>query len=190
MAVQRPIVQSGTGYETLATSDVLSIVTAFTGELKMIAAATTPTGWLTCDGSAVSRATYADLFAVIGTTFGVGDGSTTFNLPDMRDRFPVGASGTKAIASTGGAETVTLSSGNLPAHTHTVTIPVSTVTSVSDEPDANKILGGGLVYTSYLNEDENLRPFNTGSTGSGTAVDIIPKYAAVRYVICFKGLTP
>ena len=49
-----------------------------------------PTNWLICDGSAVSRTTYASLFAVIGTSFGEGDGSTTFNLPDFRDRTPVG----------------------------------------------------------------------------------------------------
>lgn len=166
------------------------VAAAYTGELKMIAVATTPTGWLTCDGSAVSRTTYAALFSIIGTTFGVGDGSTTFNLPDMRDRFPVGASGTKAIASTGGAETVTLSSGNLPVHTHSVSIPVSTVTAVDDEPDSTKILGGGLTYVSQANEDESLSPFNTGSAGSGTAVTIIPKYVAIRYIICWNGLIP
>lgn len=174
----------------MTTGDVLSVVTAFTGEFKMMSVATTPSGWLTCDGSAVSRTTYAALFAVIGTTYGAGDGSTTFNLPDFRDCFPVGASGTKAIASAGGAETVTLSSGNLPSHTHTVTIPVSTSTAVNDEPDSTMILGGGLTYRSYLSEDESLRPFNTGSAGSGTAVTIIPKYTAVRYIICWNGLTP
>ena len=58
-----------------------------TGSIIMYGAATAPTGWLECDGSAVSRTTYADLFAVIGTTFGEGDGSTTFNLPDLRGEF-------------------------------------------------------------------------------------------------------
>ena len=57
------------------------------GVILMYGAPTAPTGWLECDGSAVSRTTYADLFAIIGTTFGVGDGSTTFNLPDLRGEF-------------------------------------------------------------------------------------------------------
>lgn len=57
------------------------------GSLMAFAASSAPTGWLTCDGSAVSRASYAALFAVIGTTWGVGDGSTTFNLPDLRGQF-------------------------------------------------------------------------------------------------------
>lgn len=64
-----------------------------------------PTGWLLCDGSAVSRSTFATLFAAIGTAYGVGDGSTTFNVPDLRQRFPLGkaASGTGAtLGGTGG----------------------------------------------------------------------------------------
>ncbi len=58
--------------------------------MEMYASASAPVGWLVCNGSAVSRTTYAALFAVIGTTFGIGDGSTTFNLPDMRGYFPRG----------------------------------------------------------------------------------------------------
>ena len=57
----------------------------------MYGGATAPSGWLLCDGTAVSRTTYAALFAVISTTFGTGDGSTTFNVPDMRGVFPKGA---------------------------------------------------------------------------------------------------
>lgn len=58
------------------------------GTIILHAAATAPAGTLVCDGSAISRTTYADLFAAIGTTYGAGDGSTTFNLPDVRDEFP------------------------------------------------------------------------------------------------------
>ena len=59
-----------------------------------------------CDGAAVSRTTYADLFAVIGTTYGAGDTSTTFNVPDLQGKFPQGKSGTTNLATTGGANTV------------------------------------------------------------------------------------
>ena len=58
-----------------------------TGSIIMYGAATAPTGWLECNGSAISRTTYSSLFAIIGTTFGEGDGSTTFNLPDLRGEF-------------------------------------------------------------------------------------------------------
>jgi microcystin-dependent protein len=61
------------------------------GMLSPYGGTSAPSGWLLCDGSAVSRTTYSDLFGVIGTTYGVGDGSTTFNLPDMRAAVPVGA---------------------------------------------------------------------------------------------------
>jgi microcystin-dependent protein len=73
-----------------------------------------PDGWLACNGSNVSRTDYAELFARIGVTFGVGDGSTTFQLPDYRDRFLIGASGTKAAGTTGGSATATIGMANLP----------------------------------------------------------------------------
>ena len=61
--------------------------------MKIWTGATIPNGWFLCDGRAISRQTYKALFAVIGTTYGSGDGNSTFNLPDMRDRFPQGANG-------------------------------------------------------------------------------------------------
>ena len=75
------------------------------GMMMPIGFADAPTGWLLCDGAAVSRTTYSELFAAIGVAFGVGDGATTFNVPDMRGRFPLGqaTSGTgSALADTGG----------------------------------------------------------------------------------------
>ena len=91
-----------------------------------------PSGFLECDGTAVSRTTYSALFAVVGTTYGIGDGSTTFNIPDLTDRVCQHKSPTKALASTGGANTAadsgslsgvtvgntTLSSGQISSHTH------------------------------------------------------------------------
>jgi microcystin-dependent protein len=88
------------------------------GAVMSFAGATAPDGWLACDGAAVSRTTYAGLFAVMGTGYGVGDGSTTFNLPDLRERVPVGTGPGRARAATGGAATVALSTANLPAHDH------------------------------------------------------------------------
>ena len=86
-----------------------------------------PSGYLNCDGTAVSRSTYSALFAVVGTTYGSGDGSSTFNVPNLQDRAPVGKSGSKAIASTGGANTAslsvsanntTISNNTMPSHSH------------------------------------------------------------------------
>ena len=85
--------------------------------------ATAPDNWLICDGSAISRTTYVELFGVIGTAFGVGDGSTTFNIPDTRGRAVIGAGQgagltNRAIADIGGAETVTLTEAQMPSHNH------------------------------------------------------------------------
>ena len=92
---------------------------------------TAPNGWLLCYGQEISRTTYARLFALIGTTFGVGNGTTTFNLPDLRGRLPLGQDdmgGVSAnrvtnaqadiIGGSAGAEDHTLSIAEMPAHTH------------------------------------------------------------------------
>ena len=90
------------------------------GMIYMFAGNSAPSGYLMCDGSAVSREDYSLLFAVIGTAFGNGDGSTTFNLPDLSGRVAMGASQSHAQGSTGGTETCTLTVDNLPSHLHEV----------------------------------------------------------------------
>lgn len=82
------------------------------GSVQMYTAATAPTGWLLCDGTAVSRTTYAGLFAIISTAYGVGDGSTTFNLPDVQQKFPLGKAASGTGSTLGG-------SGGTIDHTHT-----------------------------------------------------------------------
>lgn len=94
------------------------------GTIIMYAGNTAPVGWLLCDGSAVSRTTYASLFAVVSTTFGVGDGATTFNVPNHAGRTVLGVgTGTgltaRALAATVGAETVAISLSEMASHTHT-----------------------------------------------------------------------
>ena len=90
------------------------------GIVMPFAGSTAPQGWMLCDGSAVSRTTYAALFAVIGTTYGEGDGETTFNIPNLAGRVVIGVSNSHALGTTGGSETVTLTADQLPAHTHVV----------------------------------------------------------------------
>ncbi|MEI3507734.1 MAG: phage tail protein [Bacilli bacterium] len=94
--------------------------TVATGTVNMWSSSTIPSGYLLCDGRAVSRTTYANLYKIIGTTYGAGDGSTTFNLPNMGGKSVVGKSSTKSISSTGGSNTSTLTAANLPSHNHSI----------------------------------------------------------------------
>jgi microcystin-dependent protein len=99
------------------------------GAVSPFGGASIPTGWLVCDGALVSRSTYSALFSAIGTVYGAGDGSTTFALPDCRGRVAAGK-GSGAVLSfdgtlgaTGGASTHTLITAEIPAHTHSYTVP-------------------------------------------------------------------
>ena len=103
------------------------------GTVSMFAGAAAPQGWLLCQGQAVSRDTYANLFAAIGTTYGAGDRTTTFNLPDLQSHFPIGKSSTYALGSKGGSSTKnlqhvphnsesTLTIAEMPAHDHDITL--------------------------------------------------------------------
>jgi len=92
------------------------------GAIKPWAKATAPVGYVLCDGSAISRTTYADLFAVISTTYGTGNGSTTFNVPNLQGKTPQGYDGnTYNLAGTGGANTVTVAVTNNQAATNSLT---------------------------------------------------------------------
>ncbi|MBC7746656.1 tail fiber protein [Pedobacter sp.] len=94
----------------------------FAGEVATSAAVTVPTGWLACDGVAVSRTTYAGLFTAISTTYGAGDGSTTFNVPNYKGRALVGMDTAQSefdvLGESGGTKTHTLLATEMPSHTH------------------------------------------------------------------------
>ncbi|MFQ9922529.1 MAG: tail fiber protein [Beduini sp.] len=99
------------------------------GVISQFAGETAPSGYLLCQGQAISRTEYAKLFDVISTKYGAGDGSTTFNLPDLRSRIPVGMDDQdndfKTLGITGGAKTVTLTTNQIPAHNHSATTTVN-----------------------------------------------------------------
>jgi hypothetical protein len=135
-----PITSGGTGASTA--SQALINLGISPGLLFDYAGGAAPTGFLLCDGSAVSRTTYSGLFAAIGTTWGAGDGSTTFNVPDLRRRTTIGSGGTSisgpanTVGATGGAETITLATGNLPPHTHGVNINSGTESAAHTHYDS------------------------------------------------------
>jgi microcystin-dependent protein len=150
-----------------------------------------PTGFLECDGSAVSRTTYADLFAIIGTTYGSGNGSTTFDLPDLQDNVAVGKSGTKALATTGGANTVT-STGNVGGSTANATLATSQLAShnhlIVGQPFTgmssayhNAAMGGGF-YTGNRG-DGGGHSHNMSANFAGDATSVVQPYLTLIYII-------
>jgi microcystin-dependent protein len=107
-----------------------------TGDIKMSARETPPSGWLLCDGRLVSRAVFADLFAAIGVRYGAGDGSTTFAIPDYRNAFPMGAANAGSTGERGGAASVALAVAHLPSHAHGGA-------TGADSPDHSHYTSGG-----------------------------------------------
>jgi microcystin-dependent protein len=152
------------------------------GSLMPYAGASAPTGYLLCDGAAISRTTYSALFALVGTTYGAGDGSSTFNIPDLRGRVIAGqddmggASANRltgltggvdgdVLGGSGGTETHTLSIAEMPAHTHTT--PSSGVRNRGDSTQ----------------EVTSNTPGTTGSTGGGGAHNNVQPTIILNYII-------
>lgn len=171
-------ISDGNNEKKFLVSDILALASAAvpSGTVMDYAGSTEPSGWLFCYGQAISRATYAALFAIVGTTYGVGDGSTTFNLPDLRGRVAAGrddmggaaasrvTSGGSGITGTtlgasGGTETHTLTAAQLASHTHG---PGSGTAIVN-------IQAGGGSFAAPAGGTDWGSSAATASAGSGTA---------------------
>ena len=149
------------------------------GSISLFAGTTAPNGWLICDGSAVSRTTYADLFAVIGTTYGTGNGSTTFNIPNLKGRVPVGLNSNDTafdtLGETGGEKEHRLTIDEMPSHNHSV----NTI-----YPFVN---GGNR--TAVANSNSNNVTGTVGdvvlNTGGGQAHNNLQPYIVMNYIISY-----
>jgi len=158
-----------------------------------------PTGFLECNGAAVSRSTYSALFAIVGTTYGAGDGASTFNLPDLQDNVAMGKSGTKALASTGGANTVA-ASGTVGGSTANATLTEAQLASHSHSVNqvAATSFGGPTTAIRIVTDGSNaaIVNLNTANTGSGTghshnmsatftgsATSVVQPYLTIIYII-------
>jgi microcystin-dependent protein len=168
-----------------------------------------PAGYLLCQGQAVSRATFANLFGVVGTRFGAGDGSTTFNVPNMVDRFAVGAGAAYTSGASGGAAGVTLTTAMLPSHTHGLNHDHGAFNTADGGTHAHKIqssnddsgvsdntlrrAGGSgagdsaaaVETTGGHHHSINVPAFSgtSGGTGGGAEVPTVPKYVAFNWII-------
>ena len=164
------------------------------GVVKLFAGSSAPSGWLVCNGNAISRTSYASLFAVIGTTYGVGDGSTTFNLPDLKGRVPIGLDSSQtefdALGDTGGAKTHTLATAEMPAHGHTVTDPGHTHDPLTGTNFLVFVPSGGtntLDGGPYVKGEATTKSAVTGITianaGGGGAHNNLQPYVTLNYII-------
>lgn len=151
------------------------------GTISDRAYSTAPSGQLLCDGSAVSRTTYADLFAAVGTTWGAGDGSSTFNVPSLARRVTVGSGGSgtgtlgSTVGSTGGEETHTLTTAEIPSHTHSYTSSRTDDAGSSQSPSA-------ATDATFRNQGAATA---TGAAGSGGAHNNMQPSAVVYKCIKF-----
>ncbi|WP_420385807.1 tail fiber protein [Roseivirga sp.] len=165
----------------------------FVGERVEYAGVTVPDGVLFADGSAISRALFSDLFAVIGTTYGSGDGSTTFNLPDWRGRMALGAgqgSGltNRTLGQIGGVEKII----DIPEHNHS--FKISSSGGFSGTPQSNGSLGveaGGVAffYNSDTNPTVELSSSSVGQTGLSTGVSVMNPFSVVNVGIRYTKTT-
>jgi microcystin-dependent protein len=143
------------------------------GAITSYAGSTAPTNWLICDGRAISRVTYSDLFNAIGTTYGSGDGNTTFNLPNLKGRVVVGKDTLQTefdtLGEIGGEKTHILTVDEIPSHYHDIYV---------DET------GTGGIWGPMSTQQQSLqRNAITGNTGGGEAHNILQPYITLNYII-------
>lgn len=177
----------------------------FIGEVRLFAGNFAPRGYSMADGSLLAIAQNPALFAVLGTTYG-GDGRSTFALPDLRGRAPIGAGGgpgltNRPLGAQLGGETATLTPQQLPAHTHAATtvstLSAATTAANSSGPNGATLANPGAI--DIYNRDApsvtlNARSVASTTTvapaGGGAPVPIMPPSTAINYVVCVAGLFP
>lgn len=170
----------------------------YLGQLILFAGNFAPRNWAICQGQLLSIANYTALYSILGTTYG-GDGRTTFALPDLKGRVPVGAGtgsglGAIALGQRGGAMQNTLNSGNLPS----VPVKVSSANASQNVADAGASIAtpgttSGRTFTpiegfNKATPDIVLNPATAG--GNSTPVNNMQPFTGLNYIICLNGLYP
>ena len=182
-----------TGHKSSAEEKTETTALPFVGEpligtIAIFPYSFAPRGWLACNGQLVSIAQYSALYAQIGTTFG-GNGTTNFALPDLRDRFPIGAGTTYSQGATGGSASHTLSANQMPAHKHDLN--VSSAPGTSHEA-SGKVLAAnrdGILHYGAT-ADATMAAGALSTEGSGAAINHMPPYLALQFCIAVEGLQP
>jgi microcystin-dependent protein len=147
-----------------------------------------PAGWMFCEGQLLPISENETLFQLIGTTYG-GDGESTFALPDLRGRIPIHQGNGVVLAETGGAEEITLTVNQIPAHSHPLL--ASTATAQNANPAGN-VLGNQTLAQMYVEDvtSTNLSPNAATSTGGSQPHTNFQPYLCVNYIISLFGIFP
>ena len=134
-----------------------------------------PSGYLICDGSAISRTTYSALFNVIGVSYGAGNGSTTFNLPNLKGKVPVGLDNSQSefdtLGKSSGENSHILTTPEMPSHNHTFQAWNNTNTDTSD------------IFTNDWRLDPGSGTWGTSNVGGGLAHNNLQPYCTISFVI-------
>lgn len=164
----------------------------FIGQIIMFGGNFAPRGWALCDGQLLAINSNQALFSILGTTYG-GDGRTTFGLPDLRGRAPMHPGNgpgltDRRLGQKLGVETNTLTTAQLPAHNHTVSLPAKE--EADTEVPTNNVIAGAGFDGFGTTSDTNMAPLPVGNTGSNQAVNNIQPVQCVNFIIALIGIFP
>lgn len=160
----------------------------YVGEIRMFAGNFAPAGWEFCSGQLLPISENETLFQLIGTTYG-GDGESTFALPDLRGRLPIHQGNGFILAETGGAEEITLTINQIPAHSH----PFLGSTDQTSTPNAaSNTMGTPLTATPFFQDVPNvaLAPVTITSVGGSQPHTNFQPYLCVNFIISLFGIFP
>lgn len=160
----------------------------YVGEIRMFAGNFPPNGWKFCDGELLPISENETLFQLIGTTYG-GDGESTFALPDLRGRIPLHQGNGLVLAETGGAEEITLTVNQIPAHSHPLL--GSTGNGAQANPQ-NNVLASSTLVKPYAAETPgaNLAPSSVSSVGGSQPHTNFQPYLCINFIISLFGIFP
>ena len=171
----------------------------YIGEIRMFAGNFAPRNWAFCEGQLLSIATNTALFSILGTTYG-GDGRTTFALPDLRGRVPLGPGNgpglsPKILGQLSGSETNVMNSNQLPPHTHAATItvkPQASTAAASEDTPTNNFLAGTENYTGAANTTMGDAEVTAqiGDTGGGQPMNNMQPFLGMNFIVCLVGIFP
>jgi microcystin-dependent protein len=159
----------------------------YVGEIRMFAGNFAPAGWMFCEGQLLPISENETLFQLIGTTYG-GDGQSTFALPDLRGRLPLHQGNGFILAETGGAEEITLTVQQIPAHTH----PLLGSTSLADSPSPeNRLPARSTSLNTFINDASSVNTgMNLGPTGGSQPHTNFQPYLCIDFIISLFGIFP